>query len=93
MLKIFIRMLLLMIEHLLFGIRLQLIERVELTDILDKLIIQLRQLFLLDLMKLNLKGGVLSLELLGIFFREGNVDVKLFASTVATTCSSKPGIN
>ena len=83
MLEVLVRMLLLVLKHLFLGICLQLVKRVKLADILDELVVELRQLLLLDLMELDLEGGVLALELLGIFLREGNVDFKLLARIVA----------
>ena len=63
---------------------LQLLEGVVLADVLGEIIVQLGQLLVLDLMQLDLEGGVLAGQLLSlILLGELDIDIKLLASLVA----------
>lgn len=63
---------------------LQLVESVVLADVLGKVVVQLGQLLVLDLMQLDLEGGVLAGQLLSlVLLGELDVDVELLAGLVA----------
>ena len=63
---------------------LQLIEGVVLADVLGEVVVQLRQLLVLNFVQLDLEGGVLAGQFLSlVFLGELDVDVELVASLVA----------
>ena len=71
---------------------LQLVESVVLADVLGKVVVQLGQLLVLDLMQLDLEGGVLAGQLLSlVLLGELDVDVELLAGLVADDLLLKAG--
>ena len=71
---------------------LQFVEGVVLADVLGKVVIQLRQLLVLDLMQLDLEGGVLAGQFLSlVLLGELDVDVELLAGLVADDLLLKAG--
>ena len=63
---------------------LQLVQSVVLADVLGEIVIQFGQLLVLDLVQLDLEGGVLASQLLSlILLGELDVDVKLLTGLVA----------
>lgn len=72
---------------------LQLVESVVLADVLGKVVVQLGQLLVLDLMQLDLEDGVLAGQLLSLVLL-GNLTLTSNSSPALwpTTCSSKPGM-
>lgn len=72
---------------------LQLVESVVLADVLGKVVVQLGQLLVLDLMQLDLEGGVLAGQFLSlVLLGELDVDVELLAGLVADDLLLKPGM-
>ena len=63
---------------------LQLVQGVVLADVLGEIVIQFGQLLVLDLVQLDLEGGVLASQLLSlVLLGELDVDVELLAGLVA----------
>ena len=63
---------------------LQLVQGVVLADVLGEIVVQLGQLLVLDLVQLDLEGGVLTGQLFSlVLLRELDVDVEVLASGVA----------
>ena len=63
---------------------LQLVQGVVLADVLGEIVIQFGQLLVLDLVQLDLEGGVLASQLLSlVLLGELDVDVELLAGSVA----------
>ena len=63
---------------------LQLVQRIVLADVLGKVIIQLRQFLILDLMKLDFEGGILASQLFRlVLLGELNVHIELVACLMA----------
>ena len=63
---------------------LQLVQGVVLADVLGEIVIQFGQLLVLDLVQLDLEGGILASQLLSlVLLGELDVDVKLLAGSVA----------
>ena len=63
---------------------LQLVQGVVLADVLGEIVIQFGQLLVLDLVQLDLEGGVLASQLLSlVLLGELDVDVKLLTGLVA----------
>ena len=63
---------------------LQLVQSVVLADVLGEIVIQFGQLLVLDLVQLDLEGGVLASQLLSlVLLGELDVDVKLLTGLVA----------
>ena len=77
------------------DVLLQVRQGVKLADILCKLVVQSRQLLLLDRVYLYLEDNRLAFQILCmVIFREGNVDRRTPRRALwPTTCSSKPGMN
>ena len=63
---------------------LQLVQSVVLADVLGEIVIQLGQFLVLDLVQLDLEGGILASQLLSlVLLGELDVDVELLAGSVA----------
>ena len=69
--------------EVLFRVLLELVNGVILGDVEDEVVVELRKLFLLDVVEFDLEGGVLASQVLNIVVRELDVDVKLLTGLVA----------